>query len=128
MTKAITYAVIIFVTLGASTYTAIMAGNDTAGDTISAVLRTVSRDWWIVAWLWGLLAGHWFLGHGQALTSPYFDSVLVIWLTWILFVLNLGHFFEGWTALPTWAYALLLALGTATGHFLWSQGGAHPLQ
>lgn len=124
---AYTLAFIIVVALGASTWTAVAAANGVPGDTVSAVLRRASRDWWVLAYVWGLLAGHWFLGHPHAVTTPGADTRLVLWLSWAIFVLNAAHFRLDWPDVPVWGYALLLGLGTACGHFLWSQGGAHPL-
>jgi len=109
-------------------YTAVMAGNGTPGDTVSAVLRTISRDWWIVSYVFAGLISHWFLGHEQAVTTPRGDTLIAVLVTWSLFVLNVMHFRNDWSSLPASAYLSLIGFGLFVGHFFWSQAGNAPLQ
>jgi len=77
-----TWILILTVAVGASVYDVFAATNQSTGDTISAVLRTLSRDWWVVAYGWGLLGGHFFLGYPQALTTPGTDTKIALFVTW----------------------------------------------
>jgi len=112
---------IIAVTVGLSAYDLLPAFNSVSRDTLSAVLYTWSRDWWIIAYVWGVLGGHFFGGHAQATTTPVQDTYLTFWFMWVLMIVNVAHVKEQWPLLPTWCYLTLIMIGVLSGHFFWSQ-------
>lgn len=114
--QAISAALIIIVTLGLSAYDLVPALNETPGDTISAVLRQWSREWYVLAYLWGVLGGHFFAGDPNPLLGAGLG--LTIWTVWILLIVNLG---TRSADLPSWVYILLMIVGILAGHFFWSQ-------
>lgn len=119
MYQSISAVLIVAVTLLLSLYDILPALSAADGDTISAVLRQWSREWPILAWLWGVLGGHWFLGYSEPLMSAP-DEYVLIWLTWCFFVLNVWVRAEG-VRLGTVGYFVVLLFGIIAGHFLWSQ-------
>jgi len=120
MYQTISAALIATVTLGLAAYDVLPALSDADGDTISQVLRRWSRDWPILAYLWGVLAGHFFLGYHRAVTTPAGDLWLVVWSGWLGLILNLWYR-EAAVSAGTWAYVGLLVAGVSVGHFFWSQ-------
>lgn len=98
----------------------VLATDAVEGNTISKVLGRGSREWPLLAYLWGVLGGHFFLGHGPAITTPTGDFRITIWSMWIGLILNFWYRHEA-VSLPTWAYAAVLVAGMIVGHFFWSQ-------
>jgi len=120
MYQTISATLIAAVTLGLAAYDVLPMLSAKEGDMISQVLRTWSRDWPILAYLWGVLSGHFFLGHEQAITTPVGDFWLVIWSCWLGLILNLWYR-DASTDAGLWAYMALLVAGCVVGHFFWSQ-------
>jgi hypothetical protein len=112
MTSIVLIAV---VTIGLSIYDVLPATNEVDADTLSAIMHLWSRQWWIIPFIWSVLAGHWFGGHPVEIASAW---PILLWLTWALFVVNLG---TRHVEFPWWFYLAVHVLGWFVGHFLWSQ-------
>lgn len=114
-------ALIVLVTLILSLYDIVPAVNDARGDTISEVLRQWSRDWPVLAYMWGVLGGHWFLGHAAYVTgSQRGDAALLVLSGWAALILCVG--LQDYTErLGLGVHAAFLLAGIAAGHFLWTQ-------
>jgi len=120
MYQTISAALIVAVVVGVGLYD-LMPALYAEDATISHVLRSWSREWPVLAYLWGVLAGHFFLGHEHPVTgSETNDAFILIWTSWTLLILNL-FWRDVSTSTPEWIYAALLTLGVVAGHFLWSQ-------
>ena len=92
--------------------------NKSEGDTISNILKGWVYDkFFFITYLWGVLAGHFFLGTHK----PPFDSnswSLVIVLSVALVLLLIGLLTK--KKVKPIGQVFLLCLGTAIGHFFWS--------
>jgi hypothetical protein len=92
--------------------------NKTKGDTISNILRDWVYDrFFFITYLWGVLAGHFFLGS----KNPPFDSntySLIIVIGIALILLIAGMAFR--KRVRPIGQAVLLIFGAVIGHFFWS--------
>ncbi len=92
--------------------------NKTEGDTISNILKGwVYRSYFFITYLWGVLAGHFFLGT----QNPPFDNsliglslILAIALLFFTFGKVLGK------RIKARGQIVLLLFGMFMGHFFWS--------
>lgn len=89
------------------------------GDTISENVRDWSRKWWILAYVWGALATHFFVNVGQPANYKsmfyVFAGVTVGYLaTNIATVIVVGE-------VPPWFRLLALVIGALTSLVLWAQ-------
>jgi hypothetical protein len=107
-------------TFGLSLWDLVPALNSVDGDTISRIIRAWSREWPILAYLWGLLGGHFFLGYSEALTNPRGDLYLTLWVTWAAFILNLWYRSND-VEPNVYIFAVAITLGLLVGSFFWSQ-------
>lgn len=120
MYQTLSALIIIVVVIGVGLYDIVPAllAEDA---TISHVLRSWSREWPVLAYLWGVLAGHFFLGHEDPVTaSETTDAFVLIWTSWTLLIGNL-FWRDIQVSTPEWMYVALLSAGVVTGHFFWSQ-------
>jgi hypothetical protein len=118
--QSISAAIILVLTVGVSAYDVLPALSDPEGDTISAVLRAWSRDWIVIPYLYGVLGGHWFLGHDHAITDPHGDLYITVWTMWLMLIVSLA-FRRAEVDVPAWGYLACMAVGVAVGHWFWSQ-------
>lgn len=121
MSTTLVAIVIAALAISLTAWDIVLVADAVDGNTISATLRHASREWPVLAYMWAVLGGHFFLGHGSAITTPRGDFWIVIWSMWLGFILNLWYRREA-VSVPLWAYVALLVAGTLVGHFLWSQG------
>jgi len=91
--------------------------NKTEGDTISNILKNWVYDkFFFISYLWGVLAGHFFLGT-KTLIFPNTYSLLIV-INIALILLLIGMVLKK-KVKPLGQMALLI-FGTGIGHFFWS--------
>lgn len=92
--------------------------NKAKGDTISYILKSWVYDkYFFITFLWGVLAGHFFLGTSDSLfEEPIWGLLIVLEITLILFIF--GMFCK--IKIKPLVQALLLIFGVLIGHFFWS--------
>lgn len=92
--------------------------NKAKGDTISYILKCWVYDkFFFITFLWGVLAGHFFLGTSNALfDEPIWGLLIVLEITLILFVFGMFCKIKVKPAIQV----LLLIFGVLMGHFFWS--------
>jgi hypothetical protein len=114
----VTIIAIAFATVGLSAWDVVPATNSVSGDTISEMLRAWSRSWLVIPYVWGLLAGHFFLGT----TAVEHDAgtTISLWTVWVVFVVSLYAWQSGYEG-NVYVQLALLAAGTAVGHVFWTQ-------
>ncbi|MEM6351037.1 MAG: hypothetical protein AAF766_09755, partial [Cyanobacteria bacterium P01_D01_bin.14] len=92
-----------------------LAFNQIEGNTISEVIKEWAyRRFFVLSWVWGVLAGHLFLTSGSPLLSQPVSILVLLGLT-------LGLFAAGWLAKGVVGVPLqlgLLVLGTLAGYLL----------
>ena len=92
--------------------------NKTDGDTISNILKNwVNDKFFFISYLWGVLAGHFFLGT----TNPPFDNTiwsLAIVLSFALILVVAGVILK--KRIKPRGQVVLLFYGLLIGHFFWS--------
>ena len=94
-----------------------LAFNETEGDTISNVLRDWAyRQFFVLTWVWGVLAGHLFLTNANPIFAPSVSILVLLGLTLVLF---LAGFFYKTLGVPV--HAALLVVGAVAGYLLWPQ-------
>lgn len=98
----------------------VLVADSVDGNTISETLRRASYEWPLLAYLWGLLGAHFFLGHGPAIFSPRFDFWIVIWSMFLGLILNFAYR-DTAAEMTLWGFVAVLVAGTLIGHFFWSQ-------
>ena len=86
------------------------------GNSISQVVNHWAQGrLFVVAWIWGVLAGHFFLAREiPAIIAPY-NMILLLLVT-------AGFIYFGWQGNIRYSMPwqiFLLVIGTAAGHFLW---------
>ena len=100
-----------------------LAMNDVRGDTISEVLKAWAyQRFFVLAWAWGVLAGHLFVTRESALLSAPWNIWLLLGLTAALLAVGLGYK----PLVPVPAQVVLLLAGAAAGHYLWPQVPVQP--
>jgi hypothetical protein len=112
-------ALILIVTLGLAVYDVWPAVTEVSGDTLSEVMHRWSEDWPILAYLWGVLGGHFFLGARQPVVGDGQDPLVLLWFTWVLFITNLSVHASD-IELPRQVHGIVLLVGIGAGHLLWS--------
>ncbi len=92
--------------------------NDTDGDTISNILKNWVNDrFFFITYLWGVLAGHFFLGDKDPIiTNTAWSLTIVLFIALLLFIS--GMFFK--KRIPPKGQIILLVFGVIIGHFFWS--------
>ncbi|WP_109302070.1 hypothetical protein [Aquimarina sp. AU474] len=92
--------------------------NDTDGDTISNILKNWVNDrFFFITYLWGVLAGHFFLGAKNSIvTNTAWSLVIVLFIAVLLFIS--GMYFK--QRIRPKGQIVLLVLGITIGHFFWS--------
>ncbi len=102
----------LLITVGLILWDVFLAADKEPGNTISEVIQQASKRWWIIAYGWGVLAGHFFL------TSPV--ESLPVWTVPIsLTAAGIGGLVFGATRkliVPRW---LALIVGAVHGWLLW---------
>ena len=92
--------------------------NKTKGDTISHILKTwVYGKFFFITYLWGVLAGHFFLGSKESFFGNSTWNFLII-LEIAVILLAYGVFFN--IKLKPQGQIILLLIGLSVGHFFWS--------
>ena len=95
-----------------------LAFNDTEGDTISNVIRDWAyRRFFVLSWVWGVLAGHLFLTSVGPILSPSAAILVLLGLTLVLFLA--GFFYTDLVGAPV--HVVLLVVGAVAGYLLWPQ-------
>ncbi len=95
-----------------------LAFNDTEGDTISNVLRNWAyQRFFVLTWVWGVLAGHLFLTSAGPILSPSAAILVLLGLTFVL--LLAGFFYTDLIGVPV--QVVLLVVGAVAGYLLWPQ-------
>jgi hypothetical protein len=111
---------IVIATFGLSLWDLIPALNNVDGDTISRIIRAWSREWPILAYLWGLLGGHFFLGYSKTVISPSGDIYFIFWITWGMFILNLWYRNNNIEP-KVYIFTVAIIIGLVIGNFFWTQ-------
>lgn len=93
--------------------------NQTDGDTISNVIRDWAyRRFFVLTWIWGVLAGHLFLTRAASIFAPPVSILVLLGLTLVLFLV--GFFiYKDLVGVPV--QLTLLVLGVVAGFLLWPQ-------
>ncbi len=113
--KRISEVMIVVTVMVISTWTAIMASNDSPGDTISEAMRSWAGRWWVIPFAWAALFGHWF--------GPCVPAWMPIWSGWVL--AGMGVLMFGLCAADTyrvtswWVWWLMGIWGAALGALCW---------
>lgn len=93
--------------------------NNTKGDTISNILLGwVKGKYFFISYVWGVLAGHFFLGTKSppfGMESNLLSLIIVISIAIILLVMGMRK-----VKLKPVHQISLLVFGTLIGHFFWS--------
>ena len=92
--------------------------NKTKGDTISTVLKNwVYGKFFFITYIWGVLAGHFFLGSNNSIFNNSSWNLLII-LEITLILLIFGMYFK--VKINPGGQIILLLIGLFVGHFFWS--------
>lgn len=95
-----------------------LAFNEIEGDTISEVIKEWAyRHFFVLSWVWGVLAGHLFLTSDKYLFSQPVSILVLLGLT--LALLLFGLLTRG--VMSVQLQLVLLILGTVAGYLLWPQ-------
>ena len=92
--------------------------NKTKGDTISTILKNwVYGKFFFITYIWGVLAGHFFLGSNNSFFNNSRWNLLII-LEITLILLTFGMYFN--VKISPGGQIVLLLIGLSVGHFFWS--------
>ncbi|NEQ69912.1 MAG: hypothetical protein F6K21_31345 [Symploca sp. SIO2D2] len=114
----------------------VLALNGLEGDTISEVIKGWAYErFFVLSWIWGVLAGHFFLVRNTTITGDLHTSIVILLsLTLIFLMIGLAEplaisFIEPPISSPlasVWLQLTMLILGTIAGHLLWPQSPIPP--
>lgn len=92
--------------------------NKTKGDTISTILKNwVYGKFFFITYIWGVLAGHFFLGSNNSFfNNSSWNLFIILEITIILF--TYGMFLK--IKMNPGGQIILLLIGLSVGHFFWS--------
>lgn len=93
--------------------------NDIPGDNINLNLyKWATNKWYFITFMWGVIAGHLFLGSTQPWIAKNMYSVIIIGLITIALIIK-GKYDKN-ESISQSTHMFLLVIGTLLGHFLWS--------
>lgn len=92
--------------------------NNSRGNTVSNILKSWVYDkFFFITYLWGVLAGHFFLGSDRSVfNNSKWDLIIILEIALILLIF--GAYFK--IKVKTQGQIILLIIGLTVGHFFWS--------